>query len=352
MTKVHIIGDEEPPRRSLTCISKNAGFQNIIKRVHPSTELANKVKSSMQLEKEAHNLLSDNRRSVFKDILYNNQGDKKASKYIIYDLVGIIATLLSTCIYTLIPYHNIIEHPQYWYEFPLQIQGNMLPIWASNIVLRCYSWMNLSYIKQLRHVFTLWFVVSIVTWGLFCTLYILWTYFLHYQWPLPFICVVYGYPAIFVLYFTLWHILPYEWRKDDAFKRRLKYFMLATGFYQGIALQYQIIAKLFSIVSEDYQWIVAVILPISREMNGWIISSLAQKACNGDVAAVHITCSHNLCLDHTKFIAYCIGNSATPGTAVVIMATDYAINIYITLKIIWGRLKNPMDTEKHVEWIQ
>ena len=70
---------------------------------------------AIQMEKEASKLKSERRNETFENIIYNVSTEYKSPKYIFYGVIGILPALSLKWFYTLIPVHNLILMPQYWY---------------------------------------------------------------------------------------------------------------------------------------------------------------------------------------------------------------------------------------------
>lgn len=295
------------------------------------------------------------RNKLFNDILNNYQNDhenKETLKYILFGFGTIGAAFLSTCFQTFIPQHNVIENPVYWYELLLVGVPTLVGLLSAYFIYTCSHWMNVSFIKSFRKFFIMWLVGGLVGAIVIGAGYILWTYSLNYRYPIPFICYIELMILSVMLFMTLWFLFPSKWRKNKEFHNRLKWLILALTINQFMAVEYAIITKVFISIRPNYQWILALILPIIREINIWIITSLAKKSARGDLQSVAITCNHGVCTGHSLFLAYIVGNVATNVSAGLILATDFMINIYITLRIITIQKKNPMTSEKGIELLQ
>ena len=353
MVKIYVIENDNRSSHSKNINEKTKKSISHINHIGQLSKIwKGKIFLKEQKDKAPFSLKSHCRTQVFLDILNNKQSDRISWKYMLYDLVGLIGAILSTSIYTVIPHHNVIVNPRYWYELLLQVQFNVLPLWSSNIILRCDSWMDIASVKTFKNFFILWLSGSVNISLLFSVYYITWSLFFNYQWPIPFLGILLAYPTIFVLYVTLWFRFPKPWRLNTKFKGRLKSFMLATGYYQCLMLQYMFIKKSLLMVPPEYQWCVSIILPFTREVNSRITSKLAKKACNSDERRVEIVCNHNVSLEHAKFVTYFIGTVATTSTSACILVMDYLINLRLCLKLIWGRNRGFLDAEKCIKLLQ
>ena len=82
------------------------------------------------------------RQQLFDDILENNPNGLAVSeylKYIVYGFSTIVAAFLSTCFQTLIPQHNVIENPDYWYELPLVGIPTCVGLVSAYFIYTCIS---------------------------------------------------------------------------------------------------------------------------------------------------------------------------------------------------------------------
>ena len=102
-----------------------------------------------EVEKEiqAHTVQSKERNEIFQRIIRNISSGKKSNKHILIGFMGIFGSLISTCFYTMIPVHDIIQNQHYWYEFPTQLFFGLLPNWVAMILFRCKYYMNLNEMK-------------------------------------------------------------------------------------------------------------------------------------------------------------------------------------------------------------
>ena len=74
---------------------------------------------------------------------------------------------------------------------------------------------------------------------------------------------------------------------------------------------YSIFGLAFINCPTDYQWILGLILPLIRELNGWVVQKLAYQSAAGDSSGVKIICVQAVIVYHSMFLAYTVGNNAT-----------------------------------------
>ena len=88
-------------------------------------------------------------------------------------------------------------------------------------------------------------------------------------------------------------------------------------------------------ISDDYQWILAVLLPFVRHFNVCLINLLARKCQAGDPSGGKIYITQLQYNVHAYFVAYSIGGAATLTTSSVLIAGDFAINVINSLRMVY-----------------
>lgn len=167
---------------------------------------------TIELEKTIHILHSGRRMKTLRDIILDksteaNLRELTSKKYVLYGLTGILIPFGYICYITLIRVHDVVKHPEYWYEQPLFTPTGFQPLFAAYILINCAYWMNVTYIKTMKNFFILWIVGFISFWLVFGTGMSIWTSF-GYQMPLPFSGFMAGYAIAVSQYITLWLRFP------------------------------------------------------------------------------------------------------------------------------------------------
>ena len=106
---------------------------------------------------------------------------------------------------------------------------------------------------------------------------------------------------------TLWFQFPKRSRDNKIFQIRFGYFLLSQILLNVFVWEYAIIGYVFVNVSEDYQWIPSLFLPIPREINGWILTKICYKAAESDDNNVRLSCLHYVGARHALFLAIALG---------------------------------------------
>ena len=310
--------------------------------------------NSLELEKLSHIKQLDQRNRIMERILSN---DSEANiKFLwpsFYGIASIVGPVASTLVYTLIPCHNVILFPEYWYELPLQGVFSLGPIWCCYIIYLCSSYMNIRCIRTMQNLWKMWLITgSTMFFGVLIS-YLIWVYALHYRYPVP----LTGYLIILSSMMissliTLWYMFPRKWRKNEEFRQRLKRFIYVFLFQQFTTIEYGIVTSVLLAVHIDYQWVVAIFMPFVREMNIWIITKLVSKATNGDLPGVRLVLIQTNFTGHSLMLAITVGSIATTTSTAVIIAEDFVINLLICLKIVYIKMYKNEDPETIGELIR
>ena len=311
------------------------------------------VSSILEIEQERIKQvqLFDQRMESFKDIVMNNSRTAVSFKSILYGLGSVVLPLIFVCFLTLIPVHNAILYPQYWYEGVLAgpiINTLLIPAY---IVFNCSFWMNNAQIRKIKVYLMLCSVGLLALTITIVGVHSLWFYF-GYQPPVAYGGLISGYSIIIVLYICLWFYFPQKWRSDVAFRRRLIYFFISIFFSQLVVIQFNMITKGLLMIDRKYQWIIALTLPLFRELNNWAMVRLASKASNGDLQSIELTCTHIMGTRYSLFLTIALGSIATLESGLVIFISDFVFNSYVCLKIVRGKRKNTLSIDKQIKLLQ
>ena len=141
------------------------------------------------------------------------------------------------------------------------------------------AWLSLPDIFTLKTVVPLYMIMAttfVCSWG---TLHYIWTEILQLPPPLPFVCHInlfgFAVPALIV---GIWFKFPSSWRKNQAFRGRLWYLLLAQLYVNGfMTVKYAIFTVAFIYSPLEFQWLLIPILILSREFGQTILNKICSK---------------------------------------------------------------------------
>ena len=173
-----------------------------------------------------------------------------------------------------------------------------------------------------------------------------------YYSPFPFAGLITGYAICFGNYLSTWFSFAKSWRKNVAFRKRLQYFLVSFALSNILTIQYNVIAKFLLVFKDNYQWIIALTLPIFLEFNLWLVTLVANKASSGDTRSVEVACIHVMGTRHALFLAVTLGSIATSTSSWVILGSDFLINLFTVVRILRLKKKVPNDLNKQIDLLQ
>ena len=245
----------------------------------------------------------------------------------LYGLLALIMCILGSCTATLIPLHNVVIYPEFWYEV-------LVPLTAHFVIYAAFNTVRVKMVFR----FPLKKLVSIgldflFTSILFCIIIIcsghmLWTPYLGFIEPLPFKCVLMVYCISFVSLARLIFILKQELGMDAFVKRRIFGYICFILWHSFINVQLIAARKLFDVIPLDYQGVLAIVILVSKEINGRVIDKFTtMAAASEDVFDVKIVGKVTTNLQFSLWIAICLALSASLVTSYLFLGIGFCLNL-------------------------
>ena len=128
--------------------------------------------------------------------------------------------------------------------------------------------------------------------------------------------------------------------------------MVGVIFALLVPLQYQFGSILINKYQNEYQPIFALLFDVIRELNSWFLDKFIPHVATGDETSAHYVGACAIGIAHTVMICYFLGSSATLETSLLLIALDFFINIYLTLRIVWIKKRRPKNIQKQIELLQ
>ena len=304
--------------------------KNLEKIVSPNK---NTPDLSLDSERHLHEKKCRRRKKVFQSIIFNKSIDISWLKGILYTPGIIIVGFLHTISLSLLPAHDLLEFPEYWYE--LIFHG----LWTttSGWVLQCFRasyFLNITYIRKFRNVFVMCLVGDGTMVFFVIGTHYLWTSFCGYTYPIPLLGIIATY-FFRVLYCVVeWFCFPKEWRSNATLRNQIKFFILYMLFTILSDITYNIVIAVIIKSSSKNQPFVSLLMPLTREIWLWVSSQLVKRCTNGDVDGGTIILKYIISTVHTITLCYIV-TVVTNATSWVLMIVDFIINLSICLRIVW-----------------
>jgi len=248
-----------------------------------------------------------------------------------YLVIVVILSILFSVPATLIPMKNAIHYPSHWWDIIIPANIGSSLYMALNTVLELKLVFKFEFVNYFKPFIRLYATVILSAVIPFCGTHLIWTVCLGYNYPLPFV----GFVIYFFWYGThfvaLWFLFPYELRvQKDVRNRILKYFFyrLWFMFYGNQQLGLKIMMDKIPLTM---QWVMAIIFPLQRELNLWVLSKLLEKSIdlrNTTPLIPKLTATISVNIVHAFFIALVISSQATAMTSYCILAVEFLLNLY------------------------
>jgi len=251
----------------------------------------------------------------------------------IFDVFLIVAFI---GLYTLVPQHNMLEYPGYWYEYLIVLVAGYCVIVSAQMVLQSYYRANMTYAKDWTSLMIVYIIATAVTVVSFFAYYYVWTEILGLYPPMPFIGYLTGSLSVYAIYATLWFRMPYDERNDKGFQKRFGYFV-ASGTLDLITMWvYIFFLNAFLDIEKKYQPILGLISPIIKHVFIRALLPLAYKAAgSSEIDHVKIECYNYTEARYAVFFATIMGCVASPITSWCVMGLNYTLCVYDGLKIVF-----------------
>ena len=210
------------------------------------------------------------------------------------------------------------------------------------------AWSGIRFIFCWRVFFKTYLAGSITIIFFWSLSYLLWVHVLQLVYPVPMIGASNSVIGVLSMVATLWFCFPHQWRRLPHFKRRMKYLSFAQIFILLMSIEYWVLSWVFFVMPRQYQWILAFVLPFTREVGGTLLARISihtrgRQGYAGDQVSTNLAITY-----HSLFLSVCIANTATDLTIWVLLVIDFLINICFTVKIY--RLKRNFS-ERNLETI-
>ena len=333
-TKLFTIPSTLPSIYSNNALSKGVSFEASIyyqkHRKEHEDEMSERRSSTIESTTTVETLVQENPEVLPTEATI----DEKSYWKSFYGIIVLIACVCSSLIVTLIPQHNVIEEPKYWYELILISIFGYWSFFVINITLVCAKVLHYQEFKSFDTILDLFVTAAITHVISYSIIYVYWTDFLGLNHPMPFSGNITFHIVAFAIIIRLWYKFPQVVKKNGVFRSRLRAHMLYWIWVLVINIQFSVMNELFIMIREDLQWILAIVLPLIKELNDCAITALMCKVakCNimGAKSVVKIYLSYN----YSLFFVLILGNRATVKTNYCILAINFIYNLYLCFKIV------------------
>ena len=321
------------------------------KEICATEEISNASVPSLDTEQMLHEEKYCKRKELFSSIINNTLTDLSISSGIFYTLgISAMGFIIPSPL-ALFPFHDLTQTPGHWYE--ILIQGVFGLTWSwMQYCLNVAEWLNISRIRTPSNVAFMCFFGNMAQGIVYILTHYIWINIYKYSYPIP------GFYKISTLAFLLlwdavtWFCFPKQWRQNNGFKQRMKYVIFTVALFIIYNLTNGLIVEQLQANQNQYQAIIALLLPALREVFFWICSKFMEKTSNGDANGAKTTMKIAFSLQYALVLCVSFGTFATDVTSWVLVAIDYLCNIVLCLQIVRMKKENLGTIRNEDELIQ
>ena len=199
-------------------------------------------------------------------------------------------------ILTLIPRHNSILEPAYWFE--VNIPSAMACFSLTTIVV-----LDFIVIFEKNSLVTIQFFLKtylatyLTVTTFYCTIYMVWTMILEYNHPMPHVGALVNFPLRIVSMVSLSMMLPRAFSREEETKKKLRNFAMFQYAWLMVAGSKYIPSIIYrKLENTDAQCVVAFLIPIAKISTNLFLSKMMNtiKGINDERANLVVTTHINL----------------------------------------------------------
>ena len=226
----------------------------------------------------------------------------------------------------LLPQHNSINHPEYWYESTIiSCLSALVTLTLETVYVTIKYYLEVPSMVSIVVFIQLYFATVLAWTSTLCLTYLFWSVVLEYNQPMPLTLLLI--PIVFITqYGTLYVLVSKHQHVSSDTKKRLKQFIISRVWVNVVELQYQGLGFLFVLLPINFQWILAFALPLVRELNYHIFYKIMIDSLHLDNGKLGIIIGVNAY--NALYVAVKIGHTATLTTSICILVVDFLINLH------------------------
>ena len=263
-----------------------------------------------------------------------------------YGAIALSIITISSFSVILLPVHNVIISPQYWYEIIFSSSSLMI-FMVSAIAIGVRTVLD-PFKKRIPFVVIDLLISCKVAEALvICLGHLIWSVVLGYFEPLPNKIIVLSFPVLMAVYCRMWKLMPHEKKVEDKFRKKCKIYILYELWNMFVVIQLTGLSILLGIVPADIQWLVSLVVPLNKEINSYVLSKLITKSSlteNLVQAKFMVGICNNL---NYSFWFAIMATTATMATNYFLLGINFCLNMALCYKIIrLNRKVVPTDSEQ------
>ena len=249
----------------------------------------------------------------------------------IFSVVGLCILLCSPII--LIPQHDAIQQHQYWYELFMTFCLTWPIHWTLLTILGSQSFLKINPFKAPIAFLILTLVPILGFIVIYCGLYLIWTFYLGYNFPLPFAYFISDL-MVSVFIVNLWFQFPKDSKTSKKHRNRLTFFVLYIIWMNLTNYFYNPLIMMLMKMPSKVKPVMAIVLPMIRSLDAKVLQRLLNKSSSSENHQVDSYTNIISNATFNLFVTMSISTHSTLETTFCILLVGVILNLYECYKII------------------
>ena len=247
--------------------------------------------------------------------------------------------VLSFLSLTLIPYHNVILFPFYWYE-PIFIHTlGAIPCCVGVFIMQVKMILEYQDITKFTIMFKLFLLWAVLYALVHSLVHLSWSFGFGYNSPIPFSIAIDFYLTLIASFLVLFHLFPQDIRSKETFPGRFKAFVCYMLYASTVPVQITIVndsvKELSNVIGYNIKWTIAILLYFMKKKSISVLGKYLTEVALPDNASVakRLVTIENGCM-FKSFTLILIGSKADAITGYCFLGISILLNIKACADII------------------
>lgn len=263
----------------------------------------------------------------------------------VWNLLHVVTIVCTTALLLspqmLIPRHNSIIYPTYWFKFPILVSFYMM-ISTTQLIGSIYFFTNQASLLNIGVFFKIYLWSAVINTVPPSIIYYFWTIVANMNHPMPLLGAISWLSSMVFQVWGIFFLLPLDLLDDEDYRRKLKVYVKYWYWWWFIHFQKDALSLVFKSLSTHFQFIITFIIVLLKEGNKRILLKLVKEMAGQDDERANVWVSISLGTHYALFITIKLAG-AEDFTIFSIIAIDCLLHLAYTFKIL--QIQNRVATK-------
>ena len=252
-----------------------------------------------------------------------------------YGLLVVAIVIVAPFSATILPVNNVFTNPEYWYEIIISTSSTFLCT-ACTCAFEVVSLMRGIIKKPTWQVALEFFLqLEVIATSTFSLIHLIWSKIFGFYEPFPIRGIATISIATNAILARFWYIIPKEIRIDPQIRKRCIALVCYGIWTRWVGFQLSLLINSIKKAPRDFQWIAALIIPLTKEVNDRIIIMTTTRATSIE-NTFEAKCIGKIVnnMMYSYLFATCFASHATKTTEYVLLGLNFVIDMQLCFKAI------------------